>query len=300
MSSFGRNAARAFGLPSWSEEPLLIRALLILSSVLSLLLILGARSLVSFFMLSEGTLAHGEVWRLFTYSLPHAGLWHLFFNFLVLWMFAPALEESLGKVRFTVLVTLAVAAGGAAHILASPAFVLGLSAAVYAVLLYSAWLWPQRKILVFFVFPMPLALFVLILAGMEFLLSLQGGGTTSHWAHLGGLAAGMLLALLWGRGGARSQNPQRDASPRGMGASGGSNVLERMHGARQSASPRAKSAGWLGKLRERIGFYFWKRRLAKRNAEAARVDALLDKVLKQGIASLSAGERRFLERGGKK
>ena len=265
--------------PRWRDQAIIIRVILILSCALTLAILFRAESFVAPFILSEGTLVHGEVWRLFTYSLPHGGVWHLFFNALVLWMFTPALAEALGGARLSILLFFAAALGGAAHVLASPHPVIGLSAAVYAVLLYSAWLWPRRQILVFFVFPMPLALFVCILAGIELLLSLQDSGTTSHWAHLGGLAAGILLALLWGR----DQAPRRSAS--GLNSAQAENM--RAHGARRT-------------LRDRVGFFLWKRRLAKRNAVQARVDELLDKIAEQGMGSLSAGEQRFLDRASKK
>jgi membrane associated rhomboid family serine protease len=269
--------------PRWRDQALIVRVLLILACASTIALALGAWRFISFLMLSEGALAQGGVWRLFTYALPHGGLWHLFFNALVLWMFTPALAEALGNKRLTLLLLFAIAVGGAAHVLASPQPVIGLSAGVYAVLLYSAWLWPKRKILVFFVFPMPLAFFVVILAGIEFLLSLQGGGTTSHWAHLGGLAAGLLLALLWGRevrGMRRGfSSPKKSAPP---GAPGGA------------------ARGIRRIFRDRVGFYLWKRRLAKRNAEQARVDELLQKISEQGMGSLSESERRFLDRVSKK
>jgi membrane associated rhomboid family serine protease len=245
-----------------------------LSAACTLLLMLGEGYVISFALLSEAHLARGEAWRLFTYALPHTGFWHLFFNFLVLWFFSPSLERALGKSRFAILLLFAILAGGVAHVLASPDPVVGFSAAVYAVLLYAAWLWPKQKVLVFFVFPVPLAILVIILGGIEFILSLQGGGGVSHWAHLGGLAAGILLALLWGRN-EESRTIRRTAHP---------DILKQT---RRS-------------LRERIGFFLWKRRLAKRNADQARVDALLDKISQEGMASLRASERRFLDRASKK
>jgi membrane associated rhomboid family serine protease len=314
MRRLGQGAGVALGFPSWHEEPLLLRVLLILSCFFSVALAMGAGGFVAFFALSEGALYKGEVWRLFTYALPHAGLWHLLFNFLVLWMFSPELSQVLGKLRFAVLLIFGIAAGGLAHVLASPSFVIGISAAVFAVLLYSALLWPRRRILVFFIFPMPLALFVLILAGIEFLLSLQGGGTTSHWAHLGGLIAGGMLYLYcrFIRDDAQSRMVSsagpRPAQPRMVSSAGPrpasfegklSELGSRLPPLQSMLNTKVEIRSKPKTLRERIGFFLWKRRLAKRNAEQARVDALLDKVSREGIESLSEGERRFLDHAGK-
>jgi len=270
--------ALMWGLPRWQDEPQITRIALIASALCTLLFMLGEKYVISAALLSEAALARGEAWRLFTYSLPHAGFWHLFFNFLVLWFFSPSLERHLGKIRLAILILFSVLMGGVAHVLASPQPVIGFSAAVYAVLLYSAWLWPRQKMLVFFVFPVPLAVLVVILAGIEFVLSLQGGGGVSHWAHLGGLVAGLLLALLWGRG-EESRKANRIARKKTQ-----SSILRQT---RRS-------------IRERVGFFFWKRRLARRNADQARVDELLDKISQKGMASLSGSERRFLDRASKK
>jgi len=40
---------------------------------------------------------HGKVWQLFTYSLLHAGLGHVFFNMLTLWFIGAYLERDWGR-----------------------------------------------------------------------------------------------------------------------------------------------------------------------------------------------------------
>src|SRR5258706_1331921 len=43
---------------------------------------------------------HGFVWQVITYSFLHAGLFHLLFNMLSLWMFGSTIESSWGSRRF--------------------------------------------------------------------------------------------------------------------------------------------------------------------------------------------------------
>ena len=44
--------------------------------------------------------AHGWVWQLVTYSFLHAGLFHILFNMLALWMFGAQLELDWGPKKF--------------------------------------------------------------------------------------------------------------------------------------------------------------------------------------------------------
>jgi len=248
------------GVVPWRNQGLLVKAVLVLCTGLFIGQLAGGSGLERVLRLSRESLADGQIWRLVTYAFLHGGVWHLAFNLLVLWMLVPGLAARVGEGRLAMIAGLAVIAGGLAHCAFSIVPVIGISGAIYAVLVLTAWFWPRQRVLVFFVFPMPMYLFVLVLAGMEILMTMQPGSMTAHWAHLGGAVMG-LLAGVWisGRGESRRQSPQTS-------------------------------------LKNRIGFFFWKRKLAKRNAEQARVDELLDKISRTGIGSLSARERRFLDR----
>src|SRR5580704_19467004 len=43
---------------------------------------------------------HGAIWQLVTYSFVHAGLFHLLFNMLALWMFGAQFEQDWGHKQF--------------------------------------------------------------------------------------------------------------------------------------------------------------------------------------------------------
>ncbi|HEV7526010.1 MAG TPA: rhomboid family intramembrane serine protease [Acidimicrobiia bacterium] len=77
---------------------------------------------------------HGEWYRIFTVSLVHAGLLHLFFNMILLWIVGQLMEPGAGPVRFGLLYVVSVAAGSAGAIIATPhAVSAGASGGVFGV-----------------------------------------------------------------------------------------------------------------------------------------------------------------------
>jgi membrane associated rhomboid family serine protease len=71
--------------------------------------------------------------------------------------------------------------------------IIGASGAIYALLLAYALYFPDRPIYMYFVFPIPAKVFVLIMGAIAFYSSLaETGGGVASATHLGGLAVGYL------------------------------------------------------------------------------------------------------------
>jgi membrane associated rhomboid family serine protease len=70
---------------------------------------------------------------------------------------------------------------------------IGASGAIYGLLLAYGLLFPNRPIMLYFVFPIPAKYFVMILGAIALLMSLGDSGGVAHITHLGGLVAGYLL-----------------------------------------------------------------------------------------------------------
>jgi membrane associated rhomboid family serine protease len=69
--------------------------------------------------------------------------------------------------------------------------VIGASGAIYGILLAFAWLFPNRPILIYFLFPIPAKYMVIIFGLIELFSSGSGtGGGIAHLTHLGGLVFG--------------------------------------------------------------------------------------------------------------
>ena len=141
------------------------------------------------------------VWQLVTYMFLHAGVSHILFNLLSLWMFGVELERTWGSRFFTRYYFICGIGAGVSQIIAGllpfgPLSVLydsqtiGASGAIYGVLLAYALLFPNRPILIYFIFPVPARILVAIMGGISLLSAMEGGGGVAHVAHLGGLVVG--------------------------------------------------------------------------------------------------------------
>ncbi len=141
------------------------------------------------------------LWQLVTYLFLHGGVFHLFFNLLGLWMFGGELENFLGSKRFLRYFFFCGIGAGVCTLIFTPVPyqhipVIGASGAIYGILLAYGWLFPNRLIYLYFLFPIPAKYFVIFFGLIEFFSSLEGpGGGVSHLTHLGGLLFGLLYMV---------------------------------------------------------------------------------------------------------
>ncbi|HEU4890280.1 MAG TPA: rhomboid family intramembrane serine protease [Vicinamibacterales bacterium] len=148
------------------------------------------------------------IWQLATYAFLHGGAVHILFNMLGIWMFGVELERLWGTRQFVKYY--AITGVGAGLTVLAVGLVLGpysetyriptigASGALYGLLVAFAYYYPDRPLLMFFLFPIPAKYFVMIVGAMAFLSAPQS--RVSEAAHLGGLVIGYLY-LRAGRGG---------------------------------------------------------------------------------------------------
>lgn len=132
--------------------------------------------------------AAGEYYRLLTSAFLHEGVLHLLLNMYALYLFGPALEAALGRVRFAALYLVAALGGSAVSYAFSPPAQpsLGASGAVFGLL--GAYFVVSRRLRRD---TTPLLVLLAINLGYGFLVP------RVDWkAHLGGLAAGALVGLV--------------------------------------------------------------------------------------------------------
>ena len=117
---------------------------------------------------------HGFFWQIVTYLFLHGGFMHLLFNMFALWMFGSDIERLWGTRRFLIYYFFTGIGAGVLTVLASPNGVIptvGASGAVYGLLLAFAYYFPERKIFVYFLFPVPVRIFVIVFGAIELMSS---------------------------------------------------------------------------------------------------------------------------------
>ncbi len=153
-----------------------------------------------------------SVWAsLFTSMFMHGGLVHIGGNMLFLWVFGNNIEDKAGYVKYLLFYFVCGLLASGAHILSGPGSAIptvGASGAIAGVLGAYLVMFPRRRVvtLVIFYFITTVELPAIVLLGFWFVLqflpvlqSLGGAGAgvtdVAVWAHIGGFAAGALIAL---------------------------------------------------------------------------------------------------------
>lgn len=233
------------------------------------------------FSVLKGFMAY-EVWRVVTYQFLHADFSHLFFNMFGLFMFGAAVEQYLGKKRFLSFYLICGIAGGIMYLLivALGRFVInlpgelaqitigtpliGASAGVFGVIVASVKVRPRDTIDLILIPQVPIAVVAYGYVGLAMLNLLRGGSNAGgDAAHIGGAIAGFYFI--------RNIHLLRGFLDFGL-------VSNQPRG---GAHPRPGAAGSNTKLQK-------------------KVDAVLDKVNREGMHSLTAREKKILERSARK
>lgn len=190
--------------------PWVKRLMIINGAVFLIQLIAGdaGRSIIETFGLShKGFIQELKLWQIVTYMFLHGGWLHIFFNLFTLWMFACDLERLWGGERFIKYYMLCGMGAGVFIAamnwysysqtgLAEP-ITIGASGAIYGILLAYGLMWPNRTVLIYFLFPVKMKYMLIGFGLLEFLGTFGGSGSgISHIGHLGGLVSGLALLKL--------------------------------------------------------------------------------------------------------
>ena len=143
------------------------------------------------------------IWQVVTYMFLHGGVWHIFINMLVLFIFGSRLEQRLGSSEFLLYYFVSGIGAGIATVAVNwytgmaVVPVVGASGAIFAVMLAFATFFPDTTILVNFFIPLPARIAVLLFTGIEIVsLVFRSRSGVAHLTHLAGFLFGYLYLLI--------------------------------------------------------------------------------------------------------
>lgn len=154
-------------------------------------------------------------YQFITYMFLHdpKGITHLFFNMYALYMFGQTLEQVWGKNTFLLFYMIAGLLAAVAQqcvwafgysegelfFIGDRLITIGASGAVYGTLVAFGMLFPRSEFFLFFIpYPIKAKWLVIGYGALELLLGIFGSNDgVAHFAHLGGMLAGVLFVLYW-------------------------------------------------------------------------------------------------------
>ncbi len=275
----GRQTQMRFGGPLTPvvKKLLIINgAIFLLQLIANLIFSKGQFSLL-FGLSHAGFVMELKLWQVFTYMFLHGGFFHILFNLFALWMFGGELEELWGSKNFLKFyIYSGIGAGIFISLLnfyiyqkygVSPVTI-GASGAIYALLLAYAMTWPNREIYLYFLIPIKIKYFVLILGVIEFFSTLSSAsgrmGSVSHIGHLGGLASGFL-------------------------------IIRFMLYKSKTSQTKKTNENIISKVMKKARVKKKKKDIKNRIKAKKIIDDLLEKIARTGMSSLTPEEKRNLE-----
>jgi membrane associated rhomboid family serine protease len=285
--SFGSHGSPRFGF-GFHVTPWVKRLLIANGVVFLVMWILGPRGgrfFIEWFAFHPSADFLTRPWGALTYMFVHGGGWHLLMNMLFLFFFGPPLEGRWGGAEFLRYYVIC-GLGGAflSFVLPGTTPIIGASAAVLGLLLAFAWFWPNAPIYIWAIFPVKakwlvaISAVLVLMSSVDALRGLSSDGI-AHFAHLGGLLAGLVYLKWGGQLGARLDRFKEVARMDERFAIVPGKDEEEEAGRRPSRRAEARM-----------------RRNARREEDLLdEVDRILDKISASGMGSLTPDERKVLD-----
>ena len=251
-----------------------------------------------------------RIYQLVTYMFMHGNFGHLFFNMFALWMFGNTLENIWGSKRFLLFYMVCGIGAGlcqelvqyiqyatslaqyetvnmSGRIISMDSYLnmmttVGASGAIYGLLLAFGMMFPDSRIYLYFLFPIKAKWFVIGYAVLELILGFQGVDNVAHFAHLGGMLFGLLLILYWRKNPAGPDKNFRKLK----------DIFQSWK--RKSQMKYTRYEEVYDKMPRSDEDYNYQKAKKERD-----IDAILDKVAKNGYDSLTKEEKEFLFKNSK-
>ena len=154
-------------------------------------------------------------WTIVTYMFTHSiGLSHIAFNMFALYLFGPRVETRLGGPTFLRLYLISGITGGLLSWVFTPyVAIVGASGAIFGVQLAFAKFFPRERIYIWGVLPVEARTLVVVMTAISIFSGFTGGGSTAHFAHLGGYVGAFLYLAYVAKRSPAKQWEQKLAGP---------------------------------------------------------------------------------------
>ena len=258
----------------YQMTPWVKRLLIVNAAVFAFSWMVGREWVVEWFSF-QPTKILARPWTPLTYMFLHGDFWHVFWNMLILFFFGPPLESKWGSKEFIRYYLVCGFGGVALSFLFVSYSIIGASAAVYGIMLAFAMAWPNVPIYVWGIFPVPAKWLMGGFFLISFFSAFSGDGV-AHFAHLGGLVAGLVYLKTDWRASRAVQSMGKAARARRFA------IVPREEGEAAESGLRQPSDD----------------AAEKKTLDA--VDRVLDKISAEGMASLTEQERELLDQVSKK
>ena len=266
--------------------------------------LVGDTNMASTLGYTPGDLASRELWTVVTYMFVHAGLVHLALNMWTLWLFGPRVERAWGSSTFTWYYLWCGLGGWAFHYMfeRDGAALIGASAAILGIAVAYASRWPDDEVMFFGIVPMKVRWLVAFLALINIVsavLSTNSPGGTAFAAHLGGMFAGWVYLRAPGSG-SLDRIRRRIAPAPDYGDDTPRPVPKNSQRPRERDVDDIVAQSKAAMQRTpRPGPPVATTSVAPPQASTA-LDAVLDKIAAEGMASLTPAERMLLDEWSKR
>lgn len=140
-------------------------------------------------------------YQLVTHMFAHGGFLHILFNMYALWIFGSVLEKMWGPKKFLIFyLVCGLGAGLTQMFFVTNAPAIGASGAIMGLLGAFAYTFPNTEFFIIpFPFPIKAKYMAAIFAAFDIFGGFTGGDNVAHFAHLGGLAMGLILVIIWNK-----------------------------------------------------------------------------------------------------
>lgn len=265
-------------------------AVFIINGLLTFLMGMASNTLLRWFELPKDFIDFiSQPWSLVTYSFFHGGIWHLFWNMVMLYFSGRIFLNLFGPKKFISVYFLGVILGGLIFLLSYNVFpallsanaaLIGASAGVTAVLIFICTYIPNQEVRLF-IFNVKLWYIGVFFVLVDLIQIPSGGNAGGHLAHLGGALLGYVYARQLIKG--------RDIGE------GFTKMLENLEGIFKKKEKKAplKTVYRRAKGKSVTSVNY------DRESKQRKIDTILDKISKSGYESLSKTEKDFLFKAGK-